>query len=209
VSPSGDAGRKAPRARGRAPRAGSPSESPVLEIGPKLKGARKKARLSLRELAGRTGFSASFLSQVELGQVSPSLASLERIAASLGMPLSGLFSSASGPSSVVIHRHDEGVVRSGWSRATLRLLLAAWPGQPVSAMLVALEPGGRSGKAPHPGSGRAFAFCVAGAAVLETPDATHELSRGDSICYETAGFASIWRNDGARTAEILVVSLPS
>ena len=82
------------------------------------------------------------------------------------------------------------------------------PGQPVSAILVALEPGGQSGKSPHARPGRAFAFCISGHAVLETAAETFELSRGDSICYETAGLASIWRNTGARTAEILIVSLP-
>jgi quercetin dioxygenase-like cupin family protein len=124
------------------------------------------------------------------------------------MQLAGLFSKAGSSASPVIHRHDEGVVRSGWSRATLRVVLTAWPGQPVSAMLVALEPGGQSGKSPHARPGRAFAFCVSGAAVLETPEATFELSRGDSICYETSGLASVWRNSASRTAEILIVSLP-
>jgi transcriptional regulator with XRE-family HTH domain len=194
--------------RGRVPKGRKPLESRILEIGPRLKGARKKATLSLRVLAARTGFSASFLSQVERGQVSPSLASLEKIAQALGMQLAGLFSNAGSPASPVVHRFDEGVVRSGWSRATLRVLLTAWPGQPVSAMLVALDPGGQTGKSPHARPGRAFAFCASGAAVLETPDETLELSRGDSICYETSGLASIWRNAGSRTAEILIVSLP-
>jgi XRE family transcriptional regulator, regulator of sulfur utilization len=194
--------------RDRPPTGRKPLESRIVEIGPKLKDARKKATLSLRVLAARTGFSASFLSQVELGQVSPSLASLEKIAAALGVQLAGLFSNASSPSSPVIHRHDEGVVRSDWSRGTLRVLLSAWPGQPVSAMLVALKPGGQSGKSPHARPGRAFAFCVSGTASLATPDETFELSRGDSICYETSSLASIWRNTGSKTAEILIVSLP-
>ena len=193
--------------RSRAPKPSSPLKSGILEIGPKLKGARKKAGLSLRVLADRTGFSASFLSQVERGQVSPSLTSLEKIARALGMQLAGLFSKAGSRASPAVHRHDEGVVRSRWSRATLRVLLTTWPGQPVSAMLVALEPGGQSGNSPHARAGRAFAFCVSGAAVLETPDDTFELSRGDSICYETSGLASVWRNTASRTAEILNVSL--
>jgi transcriptional regulator with XRE-family HTH domain len=194
---------------GRSPGRKESAESPIVEIGPKLKEARKKEGLSLRVLAARTGFSASFLSQVELGQVSPSLGSLEKIAAALGMPLAGLFANTAAPSAAVVHRHASGVVRSDWSRATLRVLLSAWPGQPVSAILVALEPGGQSGKSPHARPGRAFAFCVSGSAVLETADETFELSRGDSICYETAGLASIWRNTGTRAAEILIVSLPA
>ena len=195
---------RAPVLRGR-----QPLESRILEIGPKLKDARTKAGLSLRVLATRTGFSASFLSQVELGQASPSLASLERIAEALGIRLAALFRDASADSSPVIHRHDEPVVRSGWSRATLRILLAAVPGQPVSAMLVALDPGGRSGKSPITQPGRVFAFCVSGALLLETPAETVELAQGDSISYEASTLASMWRNAGSESAELLIVSLPA
>jgi transcriptional regulator with XRE-family HTH domain len=194
-------------ARGRS-RGGKPLESRVLEIGPKLKDARTKEGLSLRVLATRTGFSASFLSQVELGQASPSLASLGRIAEALGIQLSALFGDANAYASPVIHRHDERVVRSGWSQATLRILLAAAPGQPVSAMLVALDPGGQSGKSPRTQRGRVFAFCVSGALLLETPVETFELVQGDSISYQASTLASVWRNAGAEVAEVLIVSLP-
>ena len=195
-------------ASGRVIRRRKPLESRVLEIGPKLKSARTKAGLSLRVLATRTGFSASFLSQVELGQASPSLGSLERIAEALGMRLASLFANPGEHSSPVIHRQGERAVRSGWSRATLRVLLTASPGQPASAMLVALDPGGQSGKSPRTSPGRAFAFCVSGSVALVTPGETFELSRGDSVCYEASTLASMWQNPGSKTAEILIVSLP-
>lgn len=185
-----------------------PLESRVLEVGPKLRDARIKAGLSLRVLASRTGFSASFLSQVELGQASPSLGSLERIAEALGMQLAALFANSAERASLVIRRHDERAVRSGWSRATLRVLLTAWPGQPASVMLVTLDPGGQSGKSPRSSPGRTFAFCVSGSVVLVTPGETLELSRGDSVYYETSTLASMWKNVGSKAAEILIVSLP-
>jgi transcriptional regulator with XRE-family HTH domain len=56
-------------------------------IGEVLRQLRERQGLSLRTLAGRAGFSASFLSQLENGQVSPSIASLDRIAAELGVTL--------------------------------------------------------------------------------------------------------------------------
>jgi transcriptional regulator with XRE-family HTH domain len=190
------------RSRGR-----EQAESRVLEIGPKLKEARAKASLSLRVLAARTGFSPSFLSQVELGQASPSLASLERIAQALGIQLAALFDAANTQSSPIIHRRDERVVRSGWSRATLRMLLGAAPGQPLSAMLVTLDPGGQSGKSPRTQPGSVFAFCVSGSVVLETPAEKFELARGDSISFNASILPALWRNAGTKAAEILIVSL--
>ena len=67
-----------------------------LHLGPKLRALRLEQNLSLRALAGRTGFSASFLSQVELGQVSPSLLSLDRLATALGLSLPLLLSRPDG-----------------------------------------------------------------------------------------------------------------
>ena len=195
-------------ARGRVP-GRKPLEARILEIGPRLKDARKKATLPLRVLAARTGFSASFLSQVERGQVSPSLSSLEKIAEALGMQLAGLFANAGSPASPVVHRHDEGVVRSGWSRATLRVLLRHGRGSRSPRCSSRSSPEARVASRRARGRAAPSDSVSRARAVLETPDETFELSRGDSICYETSGLASIWRNAGSRTAEILIVSLPA
>lgn len=195
-------------------RAGSAARrrsSRQLDIAPVLRAARAELGLSLRELAERTGFSASFLSQLELGQNSPSLASLDRIAAALGLDLPELLRSAmSGTGSArppVIHRRDESVVRSDWSNATLRLLLPPSAQQPVSVLLIGLEPGGQSGKTPHARPGGTFAFCATGSPTLVTPDDTLVLEQGDSVYYD-ATTSTLWKNAGRERAELLIVSLP-
>ncbi len=58
-----------------------------MNVGPELRRRRNDLRMSLRELAESTGLSTGFLSQVENDRVSPSLASLERIAEALRLPL--------------------------------------------------------------------------------------------------------------------------
>ncbi len=50
--------------------------------------------MSLRALADRVDFSASFLSQIENGQCSPSISSMEKIANALGVTLGQFFLSA-------------------------------------------------------------------------------------------------------------------
>ena len=52
---------------------------------------RGRRRLTLREVAERAGLSESFLSQVERGRASASIASLRRIADGLGIGISDLF----------------------------------------------------------------------------------------------------------------------
>ena len=75
-------------------------------------------------------------------------------------------------------------------------------------MLVAIEPGGQSAKAPRLRSGRAFAFCISGKVVLETPTEKFDLATGDSICFEASTLPTLWRNASAKPAELVLVALP-
>lgn len=67
-------------------REGAPMPT-ASSIGLRLKERRQALKLSLRDLAQRTDVSASFLSQVERGQVNASLDSLRRIAEALEVNL--------------------------------------------------------------------------------------------------------------------------
>lgn len=58
-----------------------------MNIGERIRKRRKEQKLSLRELGELTNVSASFLSQVENDQVSPSLNSLQSIATALEVPM--------------------------------------------------------------------------------------------------------------------------
>jgi transcriptional regulator with XRE-family HTH domain len=54
-------------------------------LGTSLRYLREQHGMSLRALAERVDFSASFLSQIENGQCSPSISSMEKIANALGV----------------------------------------------------------------------------------------------------------------------------
>ena len=74
-----------------AKRGSGPSESVEQRLGPELKRMRDAAGMSVRTLADLAGFSPSFISQIENGQVSPSIASLEKITATLNLTLADFF----------------------------------------------------------------------------------------------------------------------
>lgn len=61
-------------------------------VGPDLRRRRVELGMSLREVAQEAELSVGFLSQLENDQVSPSLASLERICRALNLPLFELLS---------------------------------------------------------------------------------------------------------------------
>jgi transcriptional regulator with XRE-family HTH domain len=62
-----------------------------VQVGEQVRRLRTAQSLSVRTLAAWAGFSPSFISQVENGQVSSAIASLERIATVLVVTLAGFF----------------------------------------------------------------------------------------------------------------------
>src|SRR5262245_40120327 len=52
---------------------------------------RKKRKLSMRELAERSGASTSLISQIETGKTNPTVAKLQNLATALGVPVNYFF----------------------------------------------------------------------------------------------------------------------
>jgi len=67
---------------------GSAKDKLKNDIGKKLKNLRKSKRITQKQLANRTGLSPSLLSQIENGQISSSLNTLDKLSASLNIKLS-------------------------------------------------------------------------------------------------------------------------
>jgi transcriptional regulator with XRE-family HTH domain len=176
----------------------------TLDIGPRLKAARRAAGMSLRSLAGQTGFSASFLSQVELGQCSPSLASLEKIAAALDLSLVELLSDPPKNPSPVVRRTERESLRSAWSRATAESLLPAQADERLHAMLVSIDAGGKTGRLDRRRGSVEFAYCVRGRVSVAIGGVDHLLGPGDSVLLE-GGQGVSWENLGRVRAEVLLV----
>ena len=62
-----------------------------LDIGSVLQASRGEKKISLRQLAERTGLTASMLSQIERNLVNPSINTLKVIAAALEIPMYKFF----------------------------------------------------------------------------------------------------------------------
>jgi len=77
-------------------------------IGHHVRQLRRRAGLSSRALGGRTNFSASFISQLENGLVSPSIGSMQKIAAALGVTLGEFFTAAGQGATGTIGKHPYG-----------------------------------------------------------------------------------------------------
>src|SRR5262245_7475717 len=126
-----------------------PNAKPETGIGQELRRLRKAKQLSVRGLAAQLGFSPSFISQVENGQASPSIASSERIAAALGVGLRDLFPESQSLSQAFVRTSERPVIFSEWSKARIEALTQPYAPVPIDAILVDLKPGGSSGGKLH------------------------------------------------------------
>lgn len=174
-----------------------------VDLGGTVRRLRESQGLSLRALASKTGFSASFLSQVENGQASPSIASMDRIAAALGKTLAQFFHGAeSAP--VIVRATSRTQLTSEWSRARIEGLAGDGVGR-MDAMLITIEPGGMSGKHPDATPKDEFALVIEGRVTLELGEEQHTMEGGDAVTI-LAGTARRWHNPFTSPARVLITS---
>lgn len=194
--------------QGRPPDSGRPLLKQQA-VGLHVRELRMGAGLSLRALAERTDFSPSFISQVENGQVSPSIASMERIAASLGVSLGEFFAAAArGEGGSVVRAQERTILSSSWSAASVAALSRMSGQRRLEPVLITLEPGGRSGKHPSPHATEEFAFVLEGEVRLTLGPDPHDLQAGDAVTILPRELR-LWENRGRRPARVLVVSAVS
>jgi transcriptional regulator with XRE-family HTH domain len=175
-------------------------------IGQHVRQLRLKAGLSVRGLGVRTAFSASFISQLENGLVSPSIGSMQKIAAALGVTLGEFFTSAGGKgaSGTIVRTKDRNRFSSDWSSAVLE---AAGSGQRLDAVVIHLAAGGRSGKHPYGhDTAEDYAFVLKGPVALVLGPDRHLLRTGDAVCF-LPGELRLWENPGRATRSLLFVTL--
>jgi transcriptional regulator with XRE-family HTH domain len=175
-------------------------------IGDHVRRLRTKRHVSLRAFAIQTGFSASFISQLENGQVSPSLGSLQRIADTLGVTLGEFFTTApEGDEVLVVRPAQRRRLESTWTDAQLEALGPMPADRRLEPVLAVFGPGGKSGKHPHAHAHEEFAFVVKGEATLTLADEELVLRPGDAVTLP-AHAPRRWENRTNAALEILIVS---
>jgi transcriptional regulator with XRE-family HTH domain len=174
-------------------------------IGRHVRRLRRTAGLTARALGKRTGFSASFISQLENGLVSPSIGSMQKIAGSLGVTLGEFFTAAGeGTHGTIVRAKARSSFTSDWSSAALE---SAGVGSRFEATVIHLAPGGRSGKHPYGhATAEDYAFVLKGTVRLSLGPDFYALRTGDAVCFQP-GELRLWENPGARAASLLFISL--
>lgn len=178
------------------------------KLGTKLRELRVQQGLSIRTLAARTGFSPSFISQLEADSVSPSISSLERITSELGVSLGQLFSSMESEPRLIMRREERVPHHSAWGRSTVEALNDLGNGRRLSAITVTLEPEGATGKHAAPARSETIVTVMRGTLTLDLEEETLSLEEGDTF-YLVEGTSFRWSNTSEQDVVLLAVSIVS
>jgi transcriptional regulator with XRE-family HTH domain len=186
----------------------APDVSTDVDVGERLRALRRFRRCTLRTIAVRSGLSESFLSQVERGRSSASIASLRRIAEALGVSMADLFEPDGVPGPRVLRRDERPALSFGILGR--KLLLTPRPLHHLEVFAGELEPGGSTGAQPYAhGDSEELFVVLSGSVQLELGGELFELERGDSIDYRSSTPHRV-SNVGEGVAEVMwIISPPS
>jgi transcriptional regulator with XRE-family HTH domain len=177
-------------------------------LGAALRQLRARQHLSLRTLAERTGFSPSFLSQVENSQSSPSLCSIEKITAALGLTVGDFFQFMQAPNAGAERPDALDALKDWhlqWSQAHVETLGSTGEPASLAAFIVTIDAGGSSGKLPFSPPFDVFAYVLEGQVTLTVDTEHRKLHVGDGVLLR-AGHPRHWENTNAGRARVLLVS---
>lgn len=178
----------------------------AVDAGSRLRTIRSGRRRTLRDVADAAGCSESFLSQVERGRVSPSIASLRRICDALGIGIHDLFAPQSSGAPTVTRAGDREVLRFG--EAARKWLLTPQPMHGLEVVICEFEPGGHTGDEPYVhGDSEEVCVVLEGEVELVVDGERTPLSSGDAARYRSSQSHGI-RNLGPGRARVLYAVTP-
>lgn len=168
-----------------------PTRASTTNVAVRLKLIRETFGISQRELAKRAGVTNSSISMIELGQVSPSIQSLERILSAIPIGLSDFFG-FNPVSSVRVNRlfTEADICPHAEDQLIGRIVIMS-PGESGSLKLLAHDTCG---------------LVVEGKAQLKSVSAQELLEKGDSF-YIPAGQLHYFVNPGESLLRLFVCSL--
>jgi XRE family transcriptional regulator, regulator of sulfur utilization len=170
-----------------------------------LKKIRKEKKLSLDGLAELTGVSKSMLRQIELGESSPTIATIWKISNGLKISFTSLLSAPQTDTTLIPKAGIEPLVEDK-GKYRLYPFFPIEEGRRFEIYSIEIEKGGRLNAEPHQIGTQEFLTVYTGELSLRVNEEEYRLSEGDSIRFR-ADRPHAYLNPGKNLAKInLVIS---
>ena len=190
-----------PNARDR-----DPLDGVEVDLGARIRALRLARHETLRKLAAEAGVTESFLSQVERGVASPSIASVQRIARALGATIAELFAADERAGSLVRVGERRRIAYQGLG-AVDEFLTRATDGR-LQVIMSTIEPGGGTGEEPYTHeSDEEVVIVLEGSLDLWVGPEHYRLEAGDAVTHSSR-IPHRNTNPGPGVARVLFCSTP-
>jgi len=184
-------------------------------VGEKIKQIREMRKVSLEELAERSGMDITMVQKIEDGKNVPSLAPLIKIARALGVRL-GTFlddSDSYGPVVVRSGDHQKGVrftSQASEAREHLNFYSLAFDkaGRNMEPFIVDIEPGQQSDFMLSSHEGEEFIYVLDGEVEINYGKEIYKLGKGDSIYLDSIVLHNVHAGDNKLARILAVVYAP-
>jgi len=188
--------------------ASTPPPEAEGEIGPlvsqNLKRLRTERGLSLEKLARASGVSRAMLGQIELGQSTPTINVLWKIARALDVPFSALLHAEKAPAARVLRAKRARVLRSADGSLESRALFPMDRPRSVEFYELRLAPHAEERADPHPPGTLENLVVSKGRCEIALKEERHLLETGDAIVFE-ADAPHAYRNPDETAAVMYLV----
>jgi transcriptional regulator with XRE-family HTH domain len=159
----------------------------LIELAQRIKSLRLDRRLTLDDVASRTGLSRSWLSKVENFRITPSLPALAGIAQALGMTTAELVQGLDEKPRLVLVRADERqtVARDPEhrSKTVYESLAHKRPNRKMNPFMLTV-PAGDARTEPLPHEGEEFLLILRGEVDFEYGEDRYQLREGDALYFD-------------------------
>lgn len=153
-------------------------------VGANLKRLRIKRGLSLERLARASGVSRAMLGQIELGQSTPTINIVWKIARSLAVPFSALISHCTRPRTALLPAHSAKELRSADGALSSRALFPYDEPRQVEFYELRLAPRGVERAEAHPAGTTENLVVASGALGLRVDGESFQLQARDAVYFE-------------------------
>lgn len=180
-----------------------PATDPIMSFGDLIRDRRKELKLTLNEVALRSGLSVSFISLAERGKASPSIVSLARLAQALEVDINYFLTPPK--TNNILHRASEPEYYEIDSPVTYIRLSAGHNNQKMDAFIYII-PGGPVFPRVHR-DGESFYYMLEGELHFEVGQESFDLGPGDSLHFDTRHSYTM-QNRGRKPVKLLWVGTP-
>jgi len=161
----------------------------------------------MRALAEQSRLNVNTLSLIENNKTSPSVSTLQQLAAALDVPITAFFENDQAKNSLTFHTADRRP-RVALINGLLEDLSAGLTSRAVQPFVLTLAAHADSGPQPIVHTGFEFVYCLRGQITYRVEAREFVLEPGDSLLFESH-LPHRWQNMADDAAQVLLVLVPT